>query len=112
MERLWLSFAWALVGTCALITAKLRRDTLLARSALGIFALFAGKVLLFDLSEASPLVRVGCLAVLGVSLYAGGWIYRRLGSFDARPDSQVRAPGGGAPTHTPEIGDAPPASRL
>jgi uncharacterized membrane protein len=83
--RLWLSFAWALVGTFSLVAAKLRRDTLLARSALGIFALFAGKVLLFDLSGAAPLVRVGCLAVLGVSLYAGGWIYRRLGIAEARP---------------------------
>ncbi len=91
VERLWLSFAWALVGTCALVAAKLRRDTLLARSALGIFALFAGKVLLFDLSEASPLVRVGCLAVLGVSLYAGGWIYRRLGSPEARPAPRAGA---------------------
>ncbi len=89
--RLWLSFAWALVGTCSLVAAKLRRDKLLARSALGIFALFAGKVLLFDLSGAAPLVRVGCLVVLGVSLYAGGWIYRRLGIAEAGPGPEPPA---------------------
>jgi uncharacterized membrane protein len=89
VERLWLSLAWALAGTFVLTAGRLRRDPLLARSALWIFALFAGKVLLFDLSEASPLVRVGCLAVLGVSLYLGGWIYRRLGSSETRPDARV-----------------------
>lgn len=78
VERLWLSFAWAAAGVAFLAAARRRRDRLLARSTLGIFALFAGKVLLFDLSEAAPLVRVGCLIVLGLSLYAGGWIYRRV----------------------------------
>lgn len=78
VEQLWLSFAWAVAGVAFLVVASRRRDLLLARSTLGIFALFAGKVLLFDLSHAAPLVRVGCLVVLGLSLYAGGWIYRRV----------------------------------
>ncbi|MFN2433268.1 MAG: DUF2339 domain-containing protein [Gemmatimonadota bacterium] len=94
IERLWLSFAWALVGTILLIVSRARRDRMLARSTLGIFALFAFKVLLFDLSEARPLVRVGCLAVLGVSLYAGGWIYRRV------LESGI-APAGAAPAPSP-----------
>ena len=78
VDRVWLSLAWAAMGIVALGIALARGDRLLARSSLGIFALFAAKVLLFDLEEASPLVRVGCLAVLGVSLYAGGWLYRRV----------------------------------
>lgn len=78
IARLWLSLAWAVIGVAFLAAASRRRDRLLARSSLGIFALFAGKVLFFDLSEAAPLVRVGCLVVLGLSLYAGGWIYRRV----------------------------------
>lgn len=55
-----------------------RADALLARSSLGIFALFAGKVALVDLDRTAALVRVGILAVLGAALYAGGWIYRRV----------------------------------
>lgn len=51
---------------------------MLARSTLAIFALFGGKVLLFDLRGEDSLVRVGVLAVLGAALYAGGWIYRRV----------------------------------
>lgn len=77
IERLWLSFAWAVIGIAWLAVAALREDRLLARSTLGIFALFALKVAFFDLVEAAPLVRVGILAVLGVSLYGGGWIYKR-----------------------------------
>jgi hypothetical protein len=78
VDRFWLSLAWALIGVVALAAAFRRKDRLLARSTLGIFFLFGAKVLLIDLGEVSPLVRVGCLAVLGVSLYAGGWIYRRV----------------------------------
>jgi uncharacterized membrane protein len=78
VEHLWLSVAWAAVGVAWLVMALRRGDRLLARSTLGIFLLFGLKVLMVDLEHASPLVRVGCLAVLGVSLYAGGWIYRRV----------------------------------
>ena len=78
VERLWLSLTWAAAAVATLAAALRRGDRLLARSALGIFLLFALKVLLIDLERAAPLVRVGCLAVLGVSLYAGGWIYRRV----------------------------------
>jgi uncharacterized membrane protein len=78
VEHLWLSLAWAGAGVVSLAAALRRGDRLLARSTLGIFLLFGLKVLFVDLERAAPLVRVGCLAVLGVSLYAGGWIYRRL----------------------------------
>lgn len=77
IERLWLSLAWAAIGVTWLAVAALREDRVLARSTLGIFALFAVKVAFFDLAEAAPLVRVGILTVLGASLYAGGWIYKR-----------------------------------
>jgi hypothetical protein len=51
---------------------------MLARSTLGVFAAFALKVVFADLDQSGPLVRVGILVVLGVTLYAGGWIYRRV----------------------------------
>jgi hypothetical protein len=78
VDQFWLSLAWALIGVVALVVAFWRKDRLLARSTLAIFLLFGVKVMMIDLDRASPLVRVGCLAVLGVSLYAGGWIYRRV----------------------------------
>lgn len=78
VERLWLSMGWAGIGVAVLIAAARRGDHLLARSSLGIFALFAGKVAFVDLDRTAALVRVGILAVLGAALYAGGWIYRRV----------------------------------
>jgi hypothetical protein len=78
VERLWLSLAWAAIGLAWLVVATARGDRTLARSTLGIFAAFALKVVFADLDQAGPLVRVGILVVLGVTLYAGGWIYRRL----------------------------------
>lgn len=78
VERLWLSLGWAAIGVGWLVAALVRGDRMLARSTLGIFALFAGKVVLLDLDQADALVRVGILAVLGAALYAGGWIYRRI----------------------------------
>jgi uncharacterized membrane protein len=78
IDRLWLSLSWAVIGVSALAIAVGIGDRLLARSALGVFLVFALKVLAIDLDEAVPLVRVGTLLVLGGSLYAGGWIYRRL----------------------------------
>ena len=78
VERLWLSFAWAAIGLAWLLFATARGDRALARSTLGIFAAFALKVVFGDLDSSGPFVRVGILVVLGITLYAGGWIYRRV----------------------------------
>jgi len=78
VERLWLSLAWAAIGLAWLFVATARGDRTLARSTLAIFAAFAFKVVFADLDQAGPLVRVGILVVLGLTLYAGGWTYRRV----------------------------------
>lgn len=44
----------------------------------------AAKVLLFDLSNAMPLVRIGLLVILGVTLYVGGWMYRKVDLIDTK----------------------------
>jgi hypothetical protein len=41
--------------------------------------------MLFDLDNAAPLVRIGSLIVLGVTLYVGGWMYKRVDSLEERP---------------------------
>jgi len=38
----------------------------------------AGKVLLYDLSGASPFARIIGLVALGVTFYVGGMLYQRL----------------------------------
>lgn len=82
--RLAVSLAWGVVALACLALAFRSRDKLLGKSSLLIFAASAGKVMLFDLSHASPLVRIGLLVVLGVTLYAGGWMYRKVDLLDGR----------------------------
>jgi len=70
------SVVWGVLALACLGLGVLARDRVLGQSSLFLFAACAGKVLIYDLSGASPLVRIGCLLVLGLPLYAGGWLYR------------------------------------
>ncbi len=76
--RLAVSLAWGVVALACLALAFRAGDKLLGKSSLLIFAASAAKVMLFDLSHAAPLVRIGLLVVLGVTLYAGGWMYKKV----------------------------------
>jgi hypothetical protein len=77
-SRLIVSVAWGVLAVATLIISMTSQDRPLGRSALLVFAAFAAKVVLFDLSGASPLVRIGCLVVLGVTMYVGGMLYQRI----------------------------------
>ena len=72
------SIAWAAVAIATMLLALRREDRVLGQSALVIFGASALKVLLFDLSGSAPVIRIGVLVVLGISLYAGGWLYQGL----------------------------------
>lgn len=82
--RLAVSLAWGIVALACLALAFRTRDKLLGKSSLLIFGASAAKVMLFDLSHAAPLVRIGLLVVLGVTLYAGGWMYKKVDQLDER----------------------------
>lgn len=82
--RLAVSLAWGMVALACLALAFRTRDKLLGKSSLLIFAASAAKVMLFDLSHAAPLVRIGLLVVLGVTLYAGGWMYKRVDQMEGQ----------------------------
>lgn len=77
-NRLVVSLVWGLLAIVSLAIAIPQRNRMLGRSALVIFAGSAAKVVLFDLSGAAPLIRIGCLVVLGITLYAGGLLYQRI----------------------------------
>lgn len=72
------SIAWAVLAIATMLLALRRADRVLGQSALVIFGASALKVLLFDLSGTATLIRIGVLVVLGISLYAGGWLYQGL----------------------------------
>ncbi|MBZ0067565.1 MAG: DUF2339 domain-containing protein [Thiobacillus sp.] len=82
--ELAVSFAWGAIALACLALAFKYRDQALGKSSLLIFAASAAKVMLFDLSSATPLVRIGLLLVLGVTLYVGGWMYKKVDALDAR----------------------------
>lgn len=83
--RLAVSLAWGVVALACLAFAFRSGDKLLGKSSLLIFGASAAKVMLFDLSHAAPLVRIGLLVVLGVTLYAGGWMYKKVDQLDGQP---------------------------
>ncbi|MGB3615996.1 MAG: DUF2339 domain-containing protein, partial [Elainellaceae cyanobacterium] len=75
---LLISLVWGLFAVSLLTIAVSRRDKLVGQSSLVIFGASGLKVLLYDLEGSPSLVRVGTLLILGVSLYAGGWLYQRI----------------------------------
>ena len=77
-SRFVVSIVWGVLAVAALVISMTSGDRRLGRSSLLVFAAFAAKVMLFDLSGTSTLVRIGCLVVLGVTLYVGGLLYQRI----------------------------------
>lgn len=81
-SRLTVSCCWAILAVACLGLALRLGDRLLAQSSLLVFAFSGIKVLIYDLAGAAPLVRIGSLVVLGISLYVGGWLYRKIPAED------------------------------
>ena len=83
-DRLPVSFCWALLAVVSLGLALKIKAKLLAQSSLFVFAVSGAKVLLYDLDNAAPLIRIACLVVLGISFYLGGWLYRKVGDIETK----------------------------
>lgn len=75
-SSLGVSMAWGLLALICLGLALTLGDRMLGHSSLLLFIFSALKVLLHDLADAATPVRIGCLVIVGVTLYAGGWLYR------------------------------------
>jgi hypothetical protein len=77
-NALLVSLAWAVLALATLVLAFRTNDQGLGKSSLLIFAASIAKMMLFDLSGAESLVRIGSLVVAGVALYGGGMLYKRV----------------------------------
>ena len=82
-NRFMVSLAWGGLAVACLLLALKYKDKMLGQSSLLVFAASAAKVFLYDLSSTAPLLRIGSLVVLGVSLYMGGWLYNRVNELDS-----------------------------
>jgi uncharacterized membrane protein len=80
-ERFCVTLSWAVFAIGLLVLAEARRDQLVAKSAVFVLGVAAGKGLLFDVSANQPVVRIFCLLVLGSALYIGGLLLRRAASW-------------------------------
>jgi uncharacterized membrane protein len=75
---LTISIIWAAYAVGLLLLALSTSTRELGQSSLIIFTASAVKVLLYDLADSAPMVRIATLIVLGGSLYVGGWLYQNL----------------------------------
>lgn len=77
-SQLLISVLWASLAVALLIIAIKFGDRILGQSSLLIFIASSIKVVMFDLAGTPGPIRIGILMILGVSLYAGGWLYQNL----------------------------------
>jgi uncharacterized membrane protein len=82
-NRFAISLTWGVLALSCLLVSLRSRDKTLGQSSLLVFAASAVKMLLHDLSAATPVVRIASLLVLGVTFYVGGWLYRKVNTLDA-----------------------------
>jgi uncharacterized membrane protein len=84
-----LSIVWAVLGGLGVAVGLIRALPALRWFGLGLLALAAGKVFLYDLASLDAVYRVLSFMVLGVLLLLSSYAYRRLG---AQPAPTATAP--------------------
>ncbi|MFK7827195.1 MAG: DUF2339 domain-containing protein [Oligoflexales bacterium] len=79
---LFVTFTWGIYASFILAMAYWRHDKILGNSALTILIAVSLKALLYDLSNTSNLIRVGCLLAEGLLLYFCGWVFKKMHSWE------------------------------
>lgn len=72
------SAVWLVYAVAVILVAMVLKDSTMAKSAMLVLALAAGKALLYDAASAPTLVRVLCLVLTGAVLYGCGFLLRRI----------------------------------
>ena len=83
LNQLVTSGCWATLAMLVLLLGYSRRDERTAKAGVMLFAFIAGKVLLNDLDTTDSVIRVISLVGIGALLYAGGIVWKRLGTFES-----------------------------
>jgi Predicted membrane protein (DUF2339) len=72
------SISWLLYGVSVIVFAFIRKDEVMAKSAMPVLTLAAGKALLYDASSAPTIIRIVCLLLTGAALYGSGFLMRKI----------------------------------
>jgi uncharacterized membrane protein len=75
------SAAWLVYALAVMAFAFRLKDEVMAKSALMVLGLAAAKALLYDASSAPTLIRIFCLLLTGIVLYAAGLLMRRISAW-------------------------------
>ncbi|HAZ14636.1 MAG: hypothetical protein A2X86_06110 [Bdellovibrionales bacterium GWA2_49_15] len=75
------SASWLIYAICVIAFAFARKDVVMAKSAIFVLGLAAGKALLYDASSAPTVVRILCLLLTGAVLYGAGFLIRKISSW-------------------------------
>jgi hypothetical protein len=78
LGQTFLSILWALTGVGALIIGLVKDDKLVRLVGLGLIAVTAAKVFVYDLSELDSLARVASFIVFGILLLLGAFAWQRV----------------------------------
>lgn len=72
------SASWLVYAVLVMGVAYKLKDKIMARSALLVLGVAAGKALLYDAASAPTIVRILCLLVTGAVLYGAGFVFRKV----------------------------------
>lgn len=72
------SASWLAYATLVVIFAFIRKDKIMANSALLVLGFSAAKALLYDAASAPTIIRILCLLLTGIVFYAAGFLFRRI----------------------------------
>jgi len=85
---LQVSASWLFYAICVIAYAFARRDEAMAKSAMFVLGLAAGKALLYDAASAPTVVRILCLLLTGAALYGSGFLIRKISGWKTEKTEQ------------------------
>lgn len=86
MGSLAVSASWSLYAILILLFAFWKKDSYLGHSSVFVMIIAALKVLLYDVSDSEPVIRIICLLLTGILLYVGGLLLRIISKWSKNKD--------------------------
>lgn len=81
ISSLLVSASWLLYAICVMGIAYVRKDKIMAKSAIVVLSVAAAKALLFDAASAATIIRILCLLLTGIVLYGAGFLMKKIGGW-------------------------------